>query len=379
MKIEQVYQFVNTATQEVLGDSAVVQEDLSNIVDIGDSIQNALGTEKFYGSLVNQIGRMLFVTRPYKGKYLSMFRDAWEFGSIVGKVQADLMDATEDEQWQIVNGASYDPYVVNLPVVTAKFFNKAVAFEIDITTPVDQIKQSFKSAEEMDRFLSMLEVQVNNSMELKMEALAQRAVNNMVGATIVGNNGARVVKLLTEYNTLAGTSLTANDCLIDAGFLRYAVGRFLDYKGYLSEYSELYNEGGKARHTPADKLHFVCFNTFASRCKTHLQSLTFHEELVKLPYYEEISKWQGTGTGGSISDRAKIYADVTLPDGTTGTCNQGAIVAVMFDHDALGILQPKKEVDVAYNPKGKYFNSFHRWHSRYFCDFQENAVVFLLA
>lgn len=378
MTINQVYQFVNDATKEVLGETALVNEDLSNIVDIGDSIQNALGVDSFYKAIVNRVGRMLFVTRPYKGKYLKMFMDAWEFGSIVGKIQAELMDATEADQWQIVNGASYDPYTVNLPVVSAKFFNKALAFEIDITTPVEQIKQSFASADEMARFLSMLEVQINNSMELKMEALAQRTINNMIGATIDTNNAARVVHLLTEYNTLAGTALTASTCLIDAGFLRYAVGRLIDYKAFLSEYSELYNEEGKSRHTPADLLHFVVNSTFASRIKTHLQSSTYHEDLVALPLYEEVSKWQGTGTAGSFTDRTTIKAQVVTADGSTASVDKANIVACMFDHEALGILQPKKEVRTAYNPKGNYYNSFHEWHSRYFNSFTENMVVFVL-
>lgn len=378
MQITQIYQFVNDATKEVLGETALVQEDLSNIADIGDSIQNALGTEKFYNALVNRIGRMLFTTRPYKGKFVSMFRDAWEFASIVGKVQAELMEATEADQWQIVNGASYDPYVVSLPVITAKFYNKALAFEIDITTPVDQIKQSFSSADEMARFLSMLEVQINNSMELKIEALSKRAIANMVGATIDTNNGARVIHLLTEYNAIAGTSLTAASCLVDAGFLRYAVGRLIEYKSFLAEYSELFNEGGKARHTSSDLLHVIVNSTFASRVKTHLQSVTYHEDLVQLPYYEEVSNWQGTGTAGSFQDRTTIKADVVSADGTTASVNQSYIVAVMFDHEALGILQPKKEVRTAYNPKGNYYNSFHEWFSRYFNDFNENLVAFVL-
>ena len=35
MKVEQVYDIVNTMTKEVLGEETVVNEDLSNIVDVG--------------------------------------------------------------------------------------------------------------------------------------------------------------------------------------------------------------------------------------------------------------------------------------------------------------------------------------------------------
>ena len=377
MEIKQAWQFVNTATQEVLGETALVAEDLSNIVDVGDSIQNALGTEKFYKSVVNQIGRMLFVTRPYRGKYASMFKDSWEFGSIVGKLQAELVDASENDAYQIVNGASYDPYVVNLPVVSSKFYNKAVTFELDITNPEDQIKQSFKSADEMMRFLSMIEVMVNNSMELKLEALAQRTINNFAGA-IIDNNGANVIHLVTEYNGIAGTSLTAGTAVINADFLRYAVARMGDVKSYLREYSTIFNLGGKARHTPTDLLHVVVNSAFASRVKTHLQSVTYNEEFVKLPKYEEVGKWQGLGTAGSLTDRTTIKADVVLDDGTTKAVDKANIVCIMFDHDALGVLQPQKKVTSIYNPKGEYYNQFWKWVSRYFCDFNEQGAVFIL-
>lgn len=378
MDVKQIYQLANTATKEVLGESVLIAEDWSDLVDVGAKIEDALGYEKFYNSLVNQIGKMFFVSRPYRGKYRKLFRESWEFGSIVAKVQADLMDATENEAWQIVNGASYDPYVVNLPVVSAKFFNKAVTFELDITTPVDQIKQSFKSQDEMVRFLSMLDVQLNNSMELKIEAFTERAICNLMGATIDDNHPARVIHLLRDYATDSGITLTPAKALIDADFLRYAIGRMIDYKGFLKEYSSLYNIGGKPRHTPPELLHFIVNSTFASRVKTHLMSGTYNDELVKLDGYEEASKWQGVGTGGSFADRTTIKADAILDDGTTASVNQAYIVATMFDHDAVGVLQPRKDVETAYNPKGKYYNSFHKWDSRFYNDFNENAVVFIL-
>lgn len=378
MEIKQVYQFVNDAQKEVLGESAIQSEDLSDIVDIGTAISSlADGYDKFYGALVNRIGRMIFVDRVYKGRFAKLFRESWEFGSILGKVQAELMDATENESWEIVNGASYDPFVVNLPVVSQKFYNKMATLELDMTTPTEQVKQSFKSRDEMVRFLSMLETQINNSMELKLEILASRCVNNLI-ASSVDAGGAHVINLVTEYNSIAGTSLTATTCLVDAEFLRYAVGRILDVKSFLKDYSKLYNLGQKARFTPDDAVNFEVNSVFASRMKTHLQSTTYHDELVKLPGYEEVSHWQGVGTGGALADRTKIDVTAVLADGTTKAVTATNVVGVMFDHDACGILQPNKRVTTAYNPKAEYYQAFHKWDSRYFNDFNENAVVFTL-
>lgn len=390
MKIEQVYEFVNEAQKEVLGESAIVlNKDLTNIVDVGASLENAQGVEPFYKALANRIGKMLFVARAYRGQLPSILKDAWEFGSILGKVQAELIDAKENEAWKLVQGASYDPYVVNLPVVSSKFYNKMVTFELDITYPEDQIKQSFKSADEMVRFTSMLETMVNNSMELKIDTLVRTTLCNFIGGLLMDetDNGAsaRVVHLLTTYNTLAGTSLTQEQALINKGFLQYAVATMLLAKSRISNYSKAFNIGHKARHTPADLLHVVILDEFASKAQTHLESDTFHNELVKLPKYEEVSYWQGTGTSFALADVSKVAGHVaytTEEDGkiseSTGDVNKPYVIGVMFDNDALGVLQPKRKVKTAYNPKGEYFNEFHKWDSRYFNDFNENGIVFLL-
>jgi hypothetical protein len=378
MEIKQIYALVNDAQKEVLGENAVATEDLSQIVDVGTQIASLPnGYDNFYKSLVNRIGRMMFVDRVYRGKYRKLFKESWEFGSILGKVQAELLDATESDKWNIINGASYDPYVVSLPVISSKFFNKMATLEIDLTTPVDQIKQSFTSADEMIRFISMLETLVNNSMEIKLELLAARCVNNLIAVTY-SKGGAKVINLVTEWNTLTGATLTASTAMVNADFLRYATARMLDIKAFLTDYSKLYNVGAKARFTPEELIHFEVYSVFASRCKTHLQSNTFHEELVKLPNYEEVSYWQGTGTGGADADRMKLDVTAIDDDGSTISVSATNVVGVMFDHDACGILQPRKKVNTAYNPKADYYNAFHIWESRYYNDFNENAVVITL-
>ena len=65
MEIKQVYQFVNDATSEVIGDSAILQEDLSNAVDVGTALFNGSAFDAYVRSLVNHIGKVIFVNRPY--------------------------------------------------------------------------------------------------------------------------------------------------------------------------------------------------------------------------------------------------------------------------------------------------------------------------
>ena len=391
MEIKQVYDFANEAQKEVLGEKAIdLAKDLSNIVDVGESLTNAQGVDAYVQAIANRIGKMLFVSRAYTGRLPKVLKDSWEFGSIIGKLQAELMEASTNESWALVDGASYDPYVVNLPKISSKFWNKMTTFELDITYPEDQVKQSFASADELMRFMSMLETQVNNSMELKIDTLTMGTLINFIGGIIneeaTDGANARVVHLLTEYNGLISTPLTADSALVNKGFLQYATARMIEYKARLAQYSTLFNLGGKPRHTPADLLHFVVHSTFATRAKTHLESDTFHKDLVSLPYYEEVAYWSGPGTTYALADTTKIAGVVAYneqdADGVIteakGAVNKSYVIAVMFDHEALGVLQPRRKVKSIYNPKGEYFNNFHKWESRQFNDFNENGVVFIL-
>ena len=124
MEIKQVYQFVNDAVGEVIGDTALVAEDLSNVVDVGTAIFNASAFDAYVKSLVNHIGKVIFVNRPYRGAAPSVLMDAWEYGSVVEKIHSEMPEAVENESWDLVDGQSYDPHVFHQPVVEAKFFNK---------------------------------------------------------------------------------------------------------------------------------------------------------------------------------------------------------------------------------------------------------------
>ena len=68
MEIKQVYQFVNDAASEAIGDAAVIEEDLSNIVDVGTAIFDASAFDAYVKSLVNHIGKVIFEI-PQKSFY----------------------------------------------------------------------------------------------------------------------------------------------------------------------------------------------------------------------------------------------------------------------------------------------------------------------
>lgn len=70
MTVKQIYELMNTVTSEVLGKTDLVAEDLSNVVDVGTELFNATAVDNYVKTLVNHIGKVIFVNRPYSGKSL---------------------------------------------------------------------------------------------------------------------------------------------------------------------------------------------------------------------------------------------------------------------------------------------------------------------
>ena len=384
MEVKQIYQIVNNVTGEILGESAVISEDLSNIVDIGTAIFNANAVDNYVKSLVNHIGRVIFVNRPYSGNVPSVLMDSWEYGSVLEKINAELPDATENESWELTNGTSYDPNVFYKPVVAAKFFNKRVTFEVPMSFTERQVKESFSNAEQLNGFLSMLYNAIDKAMTVKVDALVMRTINNMIGETLHADfaegtynsaSGVKAVNLLYLYNQRYGTSLTAEKAITEPEFIRFASYEMGVYMSRMSKISTLFNIGGKDRFTPSDMLHVVLLADFKKAANVFLQSDVFHDSFTELPNADVVPYWQGSGTGYSFADISKVK--ITTASGAT--IDASGILGVMFDRDALGVTNLDRRVTTNYNPKAEFYNNWYKFDAGYFNDTNENFVVFFVA
>lgn len=388
MKITQVYEFVNAATQEALGESVILNEDLSNIVTIGEAVFNANAMDKYVKALVNRIGKVIFVNRVYQGSAPSVFMDGWEYGSVLQKVSAGLPDARVNETWELEDGQSYDPHIFHKPKgVQAKFYNQYVTFEIDMSFTEDQLKMSFTNATEMNGFVSMLYTQVDNSMTVKVDELIRRTINSLVadtiyddfsGAALDSKSGGKAINLLYLYNTTVnagGTALTAAEAIYDKDFIRFAAYKIKLVHDRMKAMSTIFNIGNQPRFTPKDLSHIVLLADFANAADIYLQSDTFHNELSKLPTAETVPYWQGSGTEFEFDDVSKI--DVVSAGGHTVATT--GILGVMFDRWALGVTNVSKKVTSQWTPNAEFFTNFYKYKAGFFNDLNENFVVFFVA
>lgn len=392
MEVKQIYSLMNDVSKEVLGTTDLVKEDLTGVVDMGTAVFNANAIDNYVKSLVNHIGKVVFVNRPYSGKIPSVLMDAWEFGSVLEKISADIPQAEENDTWNLTDGTEYKQDVFHKPTVTAKFFNSKVTFEVPVSITERQVKESFSSAAQLNGFLSMIYNAVEKSMTIKTDALVMRTINNMIAETLNADKTAftpstgttvdyttastvRCVNLLKLYNDKSGKSLTADKAVTDPDFIRFASYTMGLYADRMQSISTLFNVGGKERFTPKDALHVVLLSDFAKAAQTFLYSDTYNKSEVLLPNAETVPSWQASGKDYAFASVSKI--DVKSSGGAS--VSVGGVLGVMFDRDALGVCNSDRRVTTNYNAKAEFFNNYYKFDAAYFNDTNENFVVFFAA
>lgn len=376
MQVQQIYNIMNTVTKEILGKTDLVAEDLSNIVDLGNTLLDNTSVDNYVKTLVNHIGKVIFVSRPYSGNVPSILMDSWDYGAVVEKISAELPEAVENESWELTNGTDYSPNVFYKPTVSSKFYNNKVTFEVDMSFTEMQVKESFSSATEINSFLSMLYNAVEKSFTVKVDGLIMRTINNMIGITLDADKTSNVkaVNLLKLYNDKFGTTLTAAKSITDKEFIRFASMTMALYIDRMSRISTLFNVGGKDRFTPADMLHVVMLSDFKASANSYLQSDTFNNEFTKLPAAETVPYWQGSGTNFAFD---KVSA-INVKTSNGKSVSKTGILAVMFDRDACGISNLNKRVTTHYNAKAEFYSNFFKLDCGAFNDLNENFVVFFV-
>lgn len=387
MKVENVAAIVNSLSEQLLGKKAVEGTDLSNVVDIGVELFNATSYDNYVRSLIDHVGKVVFVDRPYSGTVPSVLMDSWEFGAVLEKITAETPEAEENSSWNLQDGTTYNQDVFHKPTVSSKFYSNRVSYDIPISITTMQVKSAFSNATQLNAFLSMIYNAIDRGMTIRSNTLIKSTIANMIGQTLHGlypdgtytaKTFPRAVNLLKLYNEKFTATLTAEECLTDPEFIRYATFILSVYTDRLAEMSTLFNAGGKDRFTPKDKLHVVLLSDFAKAGDVYLQSDTYHNEMVKFPKYDTIPDWQGSGTDYSFNSISSIHVNVKDDDSTAEVTASG-ILGVMFDHDALGVTNYNRRVTTHYNAKAEFTNNYYKMDAGYFNDFNENFVVFFVA
>ncbi|MBO5810046.1 MAG: hypothetical protein J6R32_04375 [Bacteroidales bacterium] len=401
MKVNQIASILNTLNEVMVGTEAVFSDDLSNIVDAGAAVldytsaANGANFDNYIGKLIDQVGRIIFVDRAYTSQAPDIMKDSWEYGSILMKVRAELMDAKNNSTWQlgeIENGTGLsndqdaggtpitpsrlDPFVLNKPNVNAKFYNKRVTYEVPISLAREQLKEAFRSASEMSRFFAMIENRIRTKRILCTDALVMATIRNLIGNKVASG---KAINILPLYNATVASPIQAADFWTNPEAIRYANKTISLYKKYMAAASTLYNEGNYITYTPSDRLKAVFLAEFVKDAEVYLYSDTFHNEYDKIDGYSEVGYWQGSGEDDSLSSRSTVMGTFVTNDEKNINGGIDGVIAVLFDEEAAAVCCENDRVTSIYNPRAEYTNYFYKWDALYMNDLEENCVVFYVS
>lgn len=380
MEVTQIADIVNQTTLEITGKEDLASSDLNKVVEIGSEvIDNDKTLDHYTNSLIDRIGKVVFVNRPYTGSTPSVMMDSWEYGAILEKIQYEgLPEAEDNDSWNLVDGQSYDPNVFHKPTVSAKFYSERRTFDIEMSFARRQIKTAFTSGAQLQAFFAMIETAISNGMTVKMDSLVQFTIANAV-ATVYNNrvtNPVQYYDLVTAYKTATGdNTVTPENAMVKPEFTRWAAMTIKRVIARMRKLNTLFNTGGKYRHTPADRLHLILHSDFTAAAEAYLYGDTYHNEFIKLPKAEEVPFWQGSGKTFGWSDTSKI---IVTPTGSQNSVTINNVVGIAFDREALGVSNLDRRVTTNWNPKAEFTNNWYKFDAGYFNDFNENIVVFTL-
>lgn len=388
MKVNQISGLLNSVFGEVLGDTGLVAEDLSNLVSAGTVITSSTdfgdNFENYAGAIIDKVGKTIFADRVYRAKDLGIWRDYFEYGSVLEKIRVDVGEYEDNCEWDLTKmgttGLDYNENIQNhieelfkfVPAnVQAKYFNLKTTFKTVISITRKQLKSAFDSATAMARFIGMIENRILSKMEIAKEELQRRAIGNFIGTKLATNSN--VVDLKAAFEAAGGAVITNfSAALQNPDFLRFAAKRMTMDREFMTQPSKIYNDGQFYSHTPVEDSRLVVLSDLDAGLKFNLYGDTYNEEFVKLDNYKTIPFWQGTGTDMGIASRSALK--ITTSGGQT--VDESGIIGVLFDRDGIMACNEDPEVRSQYNADGNFTNFFYCYDASFYNDFDENGIIY---
>lgn len=329
------------------------------------------------------ISRTIFSIRPYNRKFAGLFVDNMKWGNHVRKINIGDKDWEQNVSYDLTDGQSIDADIVSKPDILQTNFYGQCVYSKHYTIFRDQLNIALQNEEELERFYTMLVQNTMDMIEQCHENTARATIANLIAGKVKGDV-TNVIHLVTEYNDVTGLELDSDTVKKPENFVpfyKWAFSRIKTISGFLTERSLQYhiNITGHniMRHTPVQNQRLYLYTPEMNNVESSVFSSVFNEQYLKMMDYEGVNFWQSIKTPMGIN----ILARYILPNGeiTSNTTETSNIFGILMDEEAAGITTyGARTATTPYNARGEYMNVWWHFNDRYWNDFTENAVVFLL-
>lgn len=375
---------LNAIVSQATGGTAITAVSTADFVSVANTA-NSIATDALLGAITQVLSRTIFSIRPYSRKFKGLYMDSQRFGNHTRKLNIADSDWNKDLRYDLVDGSSVDDQIVKKPNVLQTNFYGQNIFERQVTIFKDQLNIALSSEEEFQRFITMVMTNASDQIEQAHESTARMTLANFIGGKVKGDTD-NVFKLVTLYNGVAGTSLTSNTVRQPSNFvpfMKWAVGFIKTVSDRMTERSQKFHKNvtGKkiSRHTPYNRQKLYLYSELLNDIDASVMTSIFNDEYLKFADHERVSYWQSINSPNSLKVKpAYLQADGSVKVETEELAVND-IFGVLFDEEAVGITTfGEWSAPSPFNARGGYSNIFWHFNDRYFNDFTENGVVFLL-
>lgn len=391
MKFTDVTELTQNAVAQTLGieymskGGELASIESYKLADVGKDVLDSGSVDAYVKSLLTQMGKMVVDAKKYTAELPSLFVDNYEWGGYVERVYYEPQDLITDEMYNLVDGQTYEDHKFYKPKASAKIYEQAKTIMCPISITQDQMQMAFTSWEQMNTFLSGIYTNVENTIELAMEAYAHMLVS--CGIAISDKATSTAVHLLTEGKAagVLGDEDTAETALKNEAFLRWAMRRIANIRKFMHRYTTAYNNGSIPTFTSDADSRMAILTDFANACKFEVRANTYNDDLIGVGEYDEVSCWQAFKASSkpnfdfATNSTIEISADSNNTLGIGTSAYTGAnVVGIIYDHRAMGICPHKVKVTTNYTAIADFWNEYYHQLVNYIIDSNYNMVALIL-
>lgn len=391
MTANQIDLLANDLASEALGMEKGSIKSTADYVSLAQKLsENKDMFDAVYKTLLDKIGKTAFFSRKYKLQDRHVDVDKMEFGVIYERVRTEWTKTYPNPAW---SKEDFDPD--NVPSdgvkVQAMYFKALATFATFGVMYNKMLLPSLRSREQFGALASNIFIEMRNCIDYNYAQTKCLAINTMYAAALSMGKPSQRINVLKYHNQMNGTTLKFANCLTDDAFLLTLAELTNNISKALKGVSTLFNCGGWKNQTDeADQIVEV-IAPVDSAIKFRLKRTSFHDDMIQLPNYTVVDKWQfavqdeeyptlESVSTISVSNDTLTDGDI-IPDEKSLKINytqSGVLVAI---RDRAAVLTTIEDFDAAsrYNEFSKKNNNMYTADIGYMCDLTQNCVVLYAA
>lgn len=376
----------NTTTEEGASEPGlIVKEDLSNFVDGGKVLSNALTVENFRNvatGMLEGVGRIVYENaRALSPTRFGLITDTSEYLTLLEKVR---ITGIEFEESYVLDpnegaGSSFEDMFHNHPLTfTVKVWNTKGVFRTKpYTITLEQMQSSVRNqaqyAQLIGEIFAIVERKYNSALRVAERAVVLGQAMN----TCVYRNGVNCIDVLAEFKKETGVTLTTQTYKNSDEFKRWFYGFIEHIRMLMSEASTDYNAESNLIDTDDTELKMFFVEPFITSLKTishYQQGTSFQNALdkaYKIPYIQNKHEPQKISVKpydpDTVRTSGKHVTDVVIND----------VIGMMWDKRGTLIAADKIKTGSQVNQFDEWTNYVHNFTVRQMCDKGSNAILFV--